>query len=88
MIFTVQDREEDKLKYIATVTSRLAAEDLVKMLHEQDAADGCLDPDRYLIKKRGLCYSETSKTCGMCTNCVCMADDWETQCPAKIKVKG
>lgn len=88
MVFTVQDRDMDRLRYISTLSSRLAAEDLVKELLEQDAQDGDLDENRYVITERGYCYADISNRCGWNTNCICMADDWETQCPARIRTGG
>lgn len=83
MIYTIQDKEEGWLDYVATATTTQAADSLVKELEDQDREMDQYDPDRYIIKKRGLCYADASHTCGYVNNCICMLEEPYTQCPAR-----
>lgn len=85
MLFTVQDKREDPLHYVASFTTKPAAQKLISELEDQDRKDGVYVPDNYIIKRRGLCYSDLSRTCGNCTNCICMLDDPAKDCPKVLK---
>lgn len=82
-LYTIQDTEEDPLKYISSVTTIQAANDLLQELYRQDEEEGCLDRMRYKVKRRAHCFADISATCGWNTNCVCMSDDMDNECPAK-----
>ena len=81
MVFIVQDKQEDPLTYIGSLTVLAAAEDLVRALEDQDREDGCYEPGRYIVRKAGLCYSDESKTCGYAHNCICMLEKPDIDCP-------
>lgn len=83
MIFTIQDKDESLLDYVATVTTRHVAGELIAELEEQDKAAGEYRPDRYIVKPRRICWSAVSKICGNVKNSVCMLDDPEHDCPTR-----
>ena len=83
MIYTVQDRYEGRSSYIASATTRQMAEALAEEFEIQDREMNQYEPDRYIIKKRGLCYADASHTCGHVNNCICMLEEPYTQCPAR-----
>lgn len=83
MIYTIQDREESWLDYIATATTTQAADTLVKELEDQDRESGEYVEGRYIVKQRRICWGEASKTCGNVKNSVCMLDNIERDCPAR-----
>lgn len=81
MIFIIQDKNEDPIQYIASFTTSLAAEDLLKELEAQDREDGSYEPDKYRIRRAGICWNDYSKECGNCTNSICMLERPEKDCP-------
>ena len=83
MLYVIQDTKDDPLKYICSYPQKELAEIQVKELLVDDAADGCIEKDRYRITERETCFADISESCGFCTFCICMADDPETQCPAR-----
>lgn len=86
MIWILQDKKEDPLRYIGSFTARKAAEEMLQELEDQDRRDGIYEPDQYALVRRGICYSQESKTCGNCTNCICMLENPSEDCP-KVKEK-
>lgn len=84
MIFVVHDTQEDPMKYIASYTTREAAEAAVLEMEEDDRIDGDYIENRYRIRKTGFCWALESGRCGYCINCICMLDTPETDCPEKI----
>lgn len=80
-MYIIQDKKEDRLKYVASFTTRAAAEAVVRDLEDQDKRDGIYEPDQYVVNRRGICYNDTSKTCGHCTNCICMLEHPDLDCP-------
>lgn len=85
MIFIVQDRQEDPMHYIGSFTLPEAAADLIRDLEEQDQEDREYEPDRYSISRKEICFSDHSISCGNCTNCICMLEHPERDCPAAKK---
>ena len=83
MIYTIQDKDEGRLDYIATTTTTKAAQELIADLEEQDLAAGEYRPDRYIVKERRICWGAASRTCGNVKNSVCMLDNIERDCPAR-----
>ena len=81
MLFTLQDKYEDPLRYIGSFTTRAAAEDMLRELEEQDRRDNVYENDKYIITRRGICYNSFSKKCGYCTNCICMLTHPDIDCP-------
>ena len=81
MIYIIQDKYEDPNKYIASFTTQAAAEVLLRELEEQDKADNCWEADKYRISRHGICYNDFSKECGHCTNCICMLENPDIDCP-------
>ncbi|MBQ9031843.1 MAG: hypothetical protein IJ106_10385 [Parasporobacterium sp.] len=85
MIFTVQDKYEEKTKYICSFTTKASAEQMVRDLEDQDRADNAYEPDKYIVMRRGLCYSDYGMSCGYNRNCICMLDEPYENCPARKK---
>lgn len=82
-MFIVQDKYEDKEKYISEFTALSRAEDFVRTLEEQDKADNVYEEDKYIISRRLLCYRDEAKKCGHNNKSICMLPDPRSQCPMR-----
>ena len=82
-MFIVQDKYEDKEKFLSEFTTMTRAEHFVQSMEEIDKADNCYEEDKYIISKRLLCYREEAQKCGHNNKCICMLEDPYSQCPMR-----
>ena len=81
MMYLVQDVNESQKTYIASFTTQAAAEEFKSDLIRQDKDCGTFKPGRYKVTRHGICYNDYSAKCGFCTNCICMLEHPDADCP-------